>query len=329
MKFNRTRWAFACLTIAAIAAPAALAQQQSSTSDQYQGVSQPPPDDTIVASQDAAAESTPPATKAKPSAAVPASEPSTAAIPSSSATTSSSIRNDSSYDNTDFGIVTVPASQVHANVPAPAEGAVLHTRENQDPDADIVTNKTSRNELPAGTQIRVRIADSLSTTETTVDTPFSGRIMLNVLHNGSVIIPAGSTLRGRVVQVSQGHRLGSAATLRLRPDAIILPDGTAYHLDAEVVDSEAKGTRTGSEGEILPSSHVLKNSVLYGAGVGTGALVGGVLGGPPGLLVGSVVGAGVVTTHILLQHPDAAVVPAGSEIIFGLNEPLQLTPTRN
>lgn len=325
MKFNGTRWALACLTIAAIAAPAALAQQQSSASDQYQGVSQPPPDDSIVANQDAATEATPSEAKPKPSPAVPVSQPSTAASPS---TTSSSIRNDSSYDNTDFGIVTVPASKAPV-VPAPAEGAVLHTRQTQDPDADIVTNKVSRNELPAGTEIRVRIADSLSTAETTVDSPFSGRIMLDVLHSGSVIIPAGSTLRGRVVQVSQGHHFSSPATLRLRPDVVILPDGTAYHLDAEVVDSEAKGTRTGSEGEIQPSSHVLKNSVLYGAGVGAGAVVGGVLGGPPGLLVGSVVGAGLVTTHILLQHPDAAVVPAGSEIIFGLNEPLTLVPTRN
>lgn len=325
MKFNGTRWALACLTIAAIAAPAAIAQQQSSASDQYQGVSQPPPDDSIVANQDAATEASPSEAKPKPSPAVPVSQPSTAASPS---TTSSSIRNDSSYDNTDFGIVTVPASQAPV-VPAPAEGAVLHTRQTQDPDADIVTNKVSRNELPAGTEIRVRIADSLSTAETAVDSPFSGRIMLDVLHSGSVIIPAGSTLRGRVVQVSQGHHFGSPATLRLRPDVVILPDGTAYHLDAEVVDSEAKGTRTGSEGEIQPSSHVLKNSVLYGAGVGTGAVVGGVLGGPPGLLVGSVVGAGLVTTHILLQHPDTAVVPAGSEIIFGLNEPLTLVPTRN
>lgn len=324
MKFNGTRWALACLTIAAIAAPAAIAQQQSSASDQYQGVSQPPPDDSIVANQDAATEASPSEAKPKPSPAVPVSQPSTAASPS---TTSSSIQNDSSYDNTDFGIVTVPSS--HPVVPAPAEGVVLHTRETQDPDADIVTNKVSRNELPAGTEIRVRIADSLSTTETTVDSPFSGRIMLDVLHSGSVIIPAGSTLRGRVVQVSQGHHFGSPATLRLRPDVVILPDGTAYHLDAEVVDSEAKGTRTGSEGEIQPSSHVLKNSVLYGAGVGTGAVVGGVLGGPPGLLAGSVVGAGLVTTHILLQHPDAAIVPAGSEIIFGLNEPLTLVPTRN
>ena len=331
MNFNGNRWAHACLAIAVIAAPAALAQQQSSASDSYQGVSQPPPDDSIVASQDAAAETTPPQAKPKPSPAVPVGNSSSSAASTSEhrANASGPIRNDSSYDNTDFGIVTVPVSQAHQAAPVPVEGAVLHTREAQDPDADIVTNVGSRNELPAGTEIRVRIAESLSTTQTTAGAPFSGRVMLNVLHSGSVIIPAGSTLRGRVVQVSQGHHLGSPATLRLRPDVVILPDGTAYHLEAEVVDSEAKGTRTGSEGEIQPSSHVVKNSVKYGVGVGTGALVGGELGGPPGLLVGSIVGAGVVTANILLQHPQAAVVPAGSEIIFGLTEPLALVPTRN
>jgi hypothetical protein len=169
----------------------------------------------------------------------------------------------------------------------------------------------------------------MSTTETTVGTPFHGQIMVDVMKGGSVIIPAGSTLRGRVVQVSQGHHFGSAATLRLRPDTVLLPDGTAYHLVAQVTNSEAAGTKTGSEGGIEPTSHVVKKTVEYGVGVGTGALVGGEIAGPPGLLAGSLVGAGLVTTHLLLQHPEAAVVPAGSEIIFSLTEPLDLTPTRN
>jgi hypothetical protein len=58
-------------------------------------------------------------------------------------------------------------------------------------------------------------------------------------------------------------------------------------------------------------------------------MVGAELGGPAGALAGSVVGAGVITTHLLLQHPEAATVPAGSEVDFSLTEPLDMTPTRN
>lgn len=110
---------------------------------------------------------------------------------------------------------------------------------------------------------------------------------------------------------------------------VILPDGTAYHLHAQVRSSQAAGTRTGSEGGIEPTAHVWKKTAEYGVGVGTGALVGGQLAGPPGVLAGTLIGAGMVTTHLLLQHPTAAVVPAGSEIVFSLTEPMDLTPTRN
>lgn len=332
MKINRNRWVLGCLSLAVLATPAMFAQQQPSSSDPYQGVSQPPPDDTIVTTPDTPPDTPPPAAHPKPSPAIAATQAAPATTPRPSASTAASSDSDSRYDNTDYGIVTVPVQGNARNnqnySDSSNDGVALHTRDN--PDYGIVSSVNgSPNELAEGTEIRVRLADALSTTNTTVDTPFHGKILVDVMQGGSVIIPAGSTLRGRVVQVTQGHHFGSPATLRLRPDTVILPDGTAYHLYAQVLDSEAPGTRTGSEGGIEPSSHVVKKTAEYGVGVGAGALVGGELAGPPGLLAGSLVGAGLVTTHLFLQHPEAAVVPAGSEIIFSLTEPMDLTPTRN
>ncbi|MGC2164350.1 MAG: hypothetical protein WA634_20815, partial [Silvibacterium sp.] len=304
MRINGNRWALTFLSIAVIAAPVAFAQQQQQdTNNQYQGVSQPPPDDTIVVTPD----TPPPAVHAKPSPEV--SAPAQAAVPQTyaPATASAPTVHNSQYDNTDYGIVTTPVPANHVNAAFPGDTAVLHTRSNYDANADIVTNvPESANELPEGTEIRVRLDQELSTNDTTVDTRFQGKVMVDVLNNGSVIIPAGSTLRGRVTQVSQGHHFGPAATLRLRPEIVLLPDGTAYHLYAEVLDSEASGTRTGSEGGIEPDAHVLKKTAEYGVGVGTGALVGAELAGPPGALAGSLIGAGLVTTHLLTQHPTAA-----------------------
>lgn len=331
MKINGNRWALACLSIAVVAAPAAFAQQQPSTSDSYQGVSQPPPDDAIVATPDETPATSPSAVSAKPSPAIPA--PAVTPKPAVRASAPPASDPQSRYDNTDYGIVTVPvresARKDQSSSDSSTGDAVLHSR--QTADYDVVTSVagSSPNELPEGTEIRVRIAEALSTTETTVGTPFHGQILVNVMKDRSVIIPSGSTLRGRVVQVTQGHHFGQAATLRLRPDVVILPDGTAYHLVAQVTNSEAAGTQTGSEGGIEPTSHVVKKTAEYGVGVGTGALVGGEIAGPPGLLAGSLVGAGLVTGHLLLQHPEAAVVPAGTELVFSLTEPLDLTPTRN
>lgn len=335
MKINGNHWALACVGLALMAAPAGFAQQQQSASDPYQGVSQPPPDDTIVATPDLPPPAEQPATPAKPSPAIYASQqPAGSSMAAQYAPGTTARRSaKSGYDNTDFGIVTVPVSEteeeeIQDNPPTPVGGAVLHTRDTGD--YGIVTPPpVPANELPEGTAIRVRMGSALSTTETVPGTPFHGQVIANVMKGGSVIIPAGSTLRGRVVHVSQGHHFGPAATLRLRPDVVILPDGTAYHLYAQVYDTYAEGTKTGSEGAIVPVSHGVKKAAEYGIGVGTGAMVGGELAGPPGALAGSLAGAGVVTTHLLLQPPEAAMVPAGSEIDFSLTEPLELTPTRN
>jgi hypothetical protein len=345
MKLNSTRLTVACLAIAALAAPAGFAQQQQqqpANSDPYQGVSHPPLDDQIVATPDT------PAPKPKPSPVVPMPPPpppatyeaatpetasASAAAPRYSApsdapvvTTGPSAADTHRWDNTDYGIVTTPVPPGEDNPQTPPYGVdttVLHVRDSR------ATSSAPSNQLPAGAQIRIRLAEALSTDETQVGAPFNGKVMVNVIQNGSVIIPAGSTMRGRVVQVSQGHHFGPAASIRLRPDLVVLPDGTAYHLHAQVAYSSADGTQVGSEGALEPSSHVVKKSIEYGATMGTGAIVGAAVAGPPGALAGTLIGAGLVTTHLLLQHPDDASIPAGSDVIFSLTEPLYLTPTRN
>ncbi|MBT9330687.1 hypothetical protein [Paracidobacterium acidisoli] len=295
--------------------------QPQAAQDQYSGVSHPPNDDTITASPDMSSPAP------KPSAAVPAVPPPPPAQPVASVPAAAPVNpaNDPNY-----GIVSsVPA---HPDEDADASGGATLSRRSMraDSDDDIVhIIPSSGNELAEGTNIRVRLSQGLSTTSTSSGQSFKGVVAYNVYKNGRVIIPAGSELRGRVVGVTQGHHIGSHATLRLRPDMVLLPDGTAYHLYAQVVQSQAPGTRTDDEGGIQPSSNLKKDSIEYGAGAGTGALVGAKIAGPQGALVGGLVGAGVVTAHLLMQHPRAATVPEGSEIVFSLTEPMALTPTRN
>ncbi|MGH9586179.1 MAG: hypothetical protein ACRD3F_04465 [Acidobacteriaceae bacterium] len=332
-------WSLACVGIAMLALPAAYAQQQPAAPDQYQGVSQPPPDDTIVATPDTPAPAAvtpkpspyvtvppPPATSSTPDDSTPAPSYQRSDAP---VITNAAPSNPHRWDNTDYGIVTVPVAPSQYDpsiIPPNDDTAVLHVRDNS---TQFASRSGYSNQLPAGTQIRISIAEALSTADTPLYAPFHGRVMVNVMRGGSVIIPAGSMLRGRVVEVSQGHHFGPAATLRLRPDMVVLPDGTAYHIYAEVEASDADDTRVGSEGAIKPASHTTRNSVEYGVGVGSGAIVGAALGGPPGALAGTIIGAGIVTTHLLIQHPNDAAIPAGSDVTFGLTQPLYLIPTRN
>ena len=300
-------------------APFAVAQSSEGQSkpSPYTGVSQPPPDESIVAQPDAPPPTAPPATVA-----APAPAPATIVAPAPMAPAPAA----TSPTDPDYGIVTsVPGGPAGSTT---GDQAVLHSRASGDYGiVDVV--HSSNNELAGGTNIHVRIAQDLSSEQTQPGSAFSGMVASDVFKDGRVIIPAGSELRGRVTSVRQGSHFGVPSTIRLRPDVVILPDGTAYHLYAQVVGTRAPNTRTDSEGGIIPKSHLKRNSIEYGAGAGTGAVAGAEIAGPPGALVGSLVGAGVVTTHLLMQHPQIAEVPKDSIITFSLTEPMGLTPTKN
>jgi hypothetical protein len=286
----------------------AFAQSTPPAQDQSQppatGVSHPPADDTIQADEDA-----------PPPVVTPAPKPS-AAIPM---TPARPVVATPRTDDPDYGMVTsVPATTT----------ASLAPRWNPD-DEMVNVVPSDPNELASGTNIRVRLSQDLSTKDTQPGTRFRAVVDRDVYKEGRVIIPAGAEMRGRVVGVSQGHRLGLHATIRLRPEMIMLPDGTAYHLYAEAVQSKAPNTRTDEEGGIQASPHYKKDAIEYGAGAGAGAIAGGEIAGPVGAGVGSLVGAGVITAHMMMAKPAAANLPQGSMLVFSLSEPMELTPTRN
>jgi hypothetical protein len=79
----------------------------------------------------------------------------------------------------------------------------------------------------------------------------------------------------------------------------------------------------GSEGAITPGSRLKKDGIEYGGVVGAGAVTGAFLGGPGGALAGSIVGASVITVHLLMSHPQATL-DTGTVLLFTLSEPLRL-----
>jgi hypothetical protein len=117
----------------------------------------------------------------------------------------------------------------------------------------------------------------------------------------------------------------------LRPETVILPDGSRYRLYAQTTGAPGSRTRVGSEGDITPDSRLKKDGIEYGGAVGAGAATGAILGGPAGALAGGLIGAGAVTVHLLVDHPQATL-ESGTALLFTLTEPLNLvaaTPAGN
>jgi hypothetical protein len=292
----------AVLGTAGVAAAQQADQQQTAPPSQYQGVSQPP-NDAITASPDTPAPIAKPAAGVVAQPAAPVQEQ--APVPASPATGAP----DGSYA-------------------APQQQALSAPPEFSDPDGDIVHPRPLRpGELLEGVSIRVRLMDRISSTETEKGEPFHGQVASDVLQNGRVLIPAGSSIEGRVSAVSAGH-FGGHGSFRLKPEVVILPDGTRFQLHAEATGTPGSKTRVGAEGTINPGSRAKKDGIEYGAVIGTGAVTGALLGGPVGALTGSLIGAGVVTTHLMVDHPQAKLEP-GAILLFTLTEPMNLMPVAN
>jgi hypothetical protein len=70
---------------------------------------------------------------------------------------------------------------------------------------------------------------------------------------------------------------------------------------------------------------VRRDEVEYGGAVGAGVVTGAVLGGPVGAVTGGLIGAGAITVHLLVSHPQATL-DTGTAMLFTLTEPLDLVP---
>jgi hypothetical protein len=295
---------------------AALGAQEASQSNPYEGTSTPPPDDTITIS------TTP---QAKPPAGQPAVPAQDQALPQDQTqpqapSQPAAARPAVNSADPDGGIVAV-----EQNAPAPEQPRLKARRYAADTDGDIVHPQPPRpGELEEGTTIRVELLDRLSTVSTDRGEAFHSRVNADVLQGDNVLIPAGTEINGRVIEVSSGHP-GGRGSMRLRPETMILPNGARYQLHADLSAARGSRTRIGSEGAVLPDSRLKRDGIEYGGAVGAGATTGAIVGGPVGALTGGLIGAGVVTAHLLVSHPQATLEP-GTTLEFTLSEPLQITP---
>jgi hypothetical protein len=286
-------------TFFALAATALMAQEPSQSSP-YQGTSNPPPDSTIETSEQ-------PVPIPKPPAGHPVDANQQAPVQSAARPLPQTYG-----DGTDQGMVGTAAP-------------TLSNRATVDPDSDIVhPAPLPPGTLGEGTLIRVRLLDEVSSSFSEAGENFRGRVASDVLQDGNVVIPAGAEIDGRVAQVTKG-KFGGHGSILLEPQTVTLENGSKFELHAVVISTPGSNLRVGNEGVITPGSRLRKDGYEYAGVGGGGMVVGAILGGPAGMLAGGLIGAGIVTTHNLVSHPQANI-EAGSYLMLTLTQQVQLVP---
>jgi hypothetical protein len=169
----------------------------------------------------------------------------------------------------------------------------------------------------------VRLDTTLATFSNRAGDPFQGKVTQAIVVNGSTLIPVGTTVEGRVTKVSEPRRIAGKPTLGILAEAVILPTGERYFLDATLVDTNIRGTDVNEEGQFKGFGHDRRDQLEAGGGTAGGMLIGGLIGGGPGILIGGAVGASATTVHWLSKH-RSAILPAGTELTLELNRPMTM-----
>jgi hypothetical protein len=175
--------------------------------------------------------------------------------------------------------------------------------------------------VPAGTALMVRLETTLATFSNKAGDPFRGTLSQPVVVNGQTLLPAGTVIEGRVTKVSEPRRISGKPTIGILPEAVVMPTGEHYFLDATLTDTNIPGSDVNSEGQFKGTGHDRNDQLEVGGGAAGGMLIGGLIAGPPGVLVGGLIGASGTTGHWLSKH-RSATLPAGTQLTLELNRPL-------
>jgi hypothetical protein len=149
--------------------------------------------------------------------------------------------------------------------------------------------------VPAGTELDVRLARTLSSDTAQVEDRFEATTVVDLRENGRVLIPAGSRVRGVVTAVKNAGRFERKGELQLSFDQITI-SGRNYPIRATVT-------------EALESGGYREDAQEIGTGAAVGAILGGILGGVKGAITGILIGGGGV---VAATEGEDVTLPPGT-----------------
>jgi hypothetical protein len=167
--------------------------------------------------------------------------------------------------------------------------------------------------LASGTELDLRLEDSLTSETANVGDRFEAVVAAPVLKGDRVVVDAGTRFRGRVELVDQAGR-GTDRTARLVLGIDQVEIGGKTH--------EVKGTIVGASEDLKTGIGSEVKKIGIGAGLGT--VLGAVLGGKKGAVIGATVGGAGV---ILGTEGKEVELPRGTILKLRLDRDLTLGTT--
>jgi hypothetical protein len=174
-----------------------------------------------------------------------------------------------------------------SNAPAPAPPAVRNVT------------------LPSGTEIPIRITQTLDSQTTEAGASFSGVVTREVVADGLVAIPAGAAVSGTVTDARDATHFKGSSMLTIELTSL-RRHGNTIPIATEPYTVDGKGRGMNSVEKI-------------GGGAAVGALLGGIFGGGKGAAIGAAAGGGGGAAVQGFTHGQQVQIPSETVIRFRLS----------
>ena len=139
--------------------------------------------------------------------------------------------------------------------------------------------------VPNDTALRVRLDDTLTSTDSRVGDPFSATVVERGEYQNARVY-------GHIATINISGRIKGHTSMVLRFDRLVMSDGRRAPIHAEVVElyHAPSGEKVDVEGAIESGGRGRKTIEHTAIGAGGGALLGGIFGGGKGAGIGSIIG---------------------------------------
>lgn len=166
---------------------------------------------------------------------------------------------------------------------------------------------TGRLEIPAGTEVDVRLRTPLTSDTAQVEDRVEATTMVDMFRGDELLVPAGARLTGYVSSVDRASRTDRKGSLTINFTKLQV-NGRERDVTAYVTQAlESEGLK-GEAGRV-------------GAGAGVGAIIGGILGGVKGAIAGILIGSGGV---LVATEGKDVHLPEGTVLRVRFDSPVLL-----
>jgi len=165
--------------------------------------------------------------------------------------------------------------------------------------------------LPAGSVIRVRVDEWISSDRNSEGDSFSAVLDQPIVVNGWVVARRGQAQTGHVSAVKKGSHGGTSQL------GVDLPELTL--VDGQQVATQTQLSQTSG------GSSTDRNVAAVGTTTGVGAIIGAIAGGGTGAAIGAGVGATAGVIGVMSTNGKPAVIPPETVLTFRLQVPVTIS----